>query len=403
MVGLSLGPAVDLSSSLLPPDLDRALCNNSVLPTSIRRRRAYWSEINPILQKWQSINDARCPECNRLIRVNMSRHLRLSHTTCQCFWRCPVPSCPMWFASELNGKDHLERIHNFTEGRGYSFYDCSRQFGLEWFGRRSFFDQKDTTGQALWMDLALTRKTGQELHNDYVLTSSPVFGNLRKFFSAAIRELVHAYIDYPRPQVDTRGAFSVCDQMRRDIDDSSQGPSRTSPVDQVEDVPVVESLSPLILSSATPPLPVVETPVRSLTPNNRSLGFLQTGPGEHAHLHVPQSRVAVSSVSIASTDLLYYVEPLPLDQFILHDTQTVRNWPDNARKELFAVARRDIAVARRNLTSLTRYLDMHDAHLAACAGGLDDHIPLMIVETFPRKLYNRWQVGYNSGREFSFL
>ena len=234
------------------------------------------------------------------------------------------------------------------------------------------------------MDLALARKTGQELHNDYVLASSPVFGSLRKFFRAAIRELVHAYIDYPRPQVDTRGAFSVCDQIHRDIDDSPQGSSRTSPVDQVEDVPVVESLSPLIFSSTTPPLPVVETPVRSLTPNNRSLGFLQTGPGEHAHLHVHQSRGAVSSVSIASTDLLYYVEPLPLDQFILHDTQTVRNWPDNARNELFAVARRDIAVARRNLTSLTRYLDMHDAHLAACAGGLYDHIPLMTVETFPR-------------------
>ena len=246
----------------------------------------------------------------------MSRHLRLSHTTCQCFWRSPAPCCLMWFASELNGKDHLERIHNFTEGHGYSFYDCLRQFGLEWFGRCSFFDQSDTTGQALWMDLALARTTGQELHSNYVLTSSPAFGNLRKFFRTAIRELVHAYIDYPRPQVATRGAFSVCDQMRRDIDDSPQGPSRTSPVDQVEDVPVVESLSPLILSSTTPPLPVVETPVRSLTPNNRSLGFLQTGPGEHAHLHVPQSRGAVSSVSIVHMTLLVvyvqYVILVPL-------------------------------------------------------------------------------------------
>ena len=106
VVDLSLGPAVDLSSSLPLPDLDRALCNNSVLPTLIRRRRGYWAEINPILQKWQSINDARCPECARLIRVNMAHHLRLAHTTCLCFWRCPVPCCPMWFASELNGKDH---------------------------------------------------------------------------------------------------------------------------------------------------------------------------------------------------------------------------------------------------------------------------------------------------------
>ena len=139
-----------------------------------------------------------------------------------------------------------------------------------------------------------------------------------------------------------------------------------------------------IPSSATPPPPAIDTPVRSLTPNNRSLSFLQTGPVEHPHIHVPQSRGAVSSVSIASTDLLYYVEPLPLDQFIYHDVQAVRAWPDAAREELFAVARRDIAVARRNLTDLTRYLDMHDAHLATCSGGLDDNLPLMTVETFPR-------------------
>ena len=74
----------------------------------------------------------------------------------------------------------------------------------------------------------------------------------------------------------------------------------------------------------------------------------------------------------------------PGDQFILHDTQTVPTWPEVARNELFAVARRDIVVAHRNLANLTRYLDMHDAHLAACSGGLDDSIPLMTVETFPR-------------------
>ena len=172
-------------------------------------------------------------------------------------------------------------------------------------------------------------------------------------------------------------AYLICDQMRWDIDDSPQGSSRTSPVDPVVDIPVVESLSPIILYSATPPPPVIDTPVRSLTLNNRSLSFLQTGPVEHPHVHVLQSRGAVSSVSIASTDLLYYVEPLPLDQFIYHDTQTVRTWPETAREELFAVAHRDIAVARRNLASLTRYLDMHGAHIPACSGGLDDNIPLM--------------------------
>ena len=166
----------------------------------------------------------------------MSRHLRLSHTTCQCFWRCPVPSCPTWFASELYGKDRLEQIHNCNICRGYSYYECLCRFGLEWFGRRSFFDQRSTTGQALWMDLALARKTGQELHNGYVITSSPDFGSLRKFF-CAVRELVHAYIDYPHSKADTHGAFSVCKRIRQDIADSPRGHGRTSPVDRAEDIP----------------------------------------------------------------------------------------------------------------------------------------------------------------------
>ena len=84
-VGLSLGPAANLSSKLPPADLALALCDNSVLPTLTLSRQVYWDEINPILRKWQSINDARCLECDWLIRVNMSRHLRLSHTSCRCF------------------------------------------------------------------------------------------------------------------------------------------------------------------------------------------------------------------------------------------------------------------------------------------------------------------------------
>ena len=83
VVGLTLGPAVDLSSSLPAPNLDRALCRNSVLPTLTKRRRSYWAEVNPILRRWQNVNDAKCPVCDGLIRVNMSRHLRLSHTTCR--------------------------------------------------------------------------------------------------------------------------------------------------------------------------------------------------------------------------------------------------------------------------------------------------------------------------------
>ena len=130
VVGLSLGSAENLSSTLPQDELHLALCDNSLRPTLTLGRQDYWSEITPILRKWQSVNDAACPYCNRLIRVNMSRHLRASHTHNQCYWRCLVATCPMWFSSELNGKDHLERIHKFREGQGYSFYDCLRNFGL---------------------------------------------------------------------------------------------------------------------------------------------------------------------------------------------------------------------------------------------------------------------------------
>ena len=161
VVGLSLGLAENLNSTLSAEGLHLALCETSVRPTLNLRNHDYWSEVNPILQKWQNVNDASCPHCNRTIRVNMACHLLSAHTEFQCFWRYPIASCPMWFSSELNGKDHLERIHSFKEGLGYSFHECLRKFVLEWFGLRSFFDRREVTGQSLWMDLALARRTGQ--------------------------------------------------------------------------------------------------------------------------------------------------------------------------------------------------------------------------------------------------
>ena len=44
------------------------------------QRRAYWEKINPLLAEWRSVNNAKCPECGQLIKVNMSSHLRLMHT-----------------------------------------------------------------------------------------------------------------------------------------------------------------------------------------------------------------------------------------------------------------------------------------------------------------------------------
>ena len=125
-------------------------------------------------------------------------------------------------------------------------------------------------------------------------------------------------------------------------------------VDPAVDIPVVESFSPLIASSTTPS-PVVDAPVRSVTSNNRSLCYMQSGPVDQPQLHVPLSRGggAVSGISLGSTDLLQYIDPLLMDQLLYHEVQAVRAWPESARDELLAVAQRDVTIARRNLAEFT--------------------------------------------------
>ena len=96
------------------------------------------------------------------------------------------------------------------------------------------------------------------------------------------------------------------------------------------------------------------------------------------------SQGAVASSSIASFELQTFVKPLPLDQLLCYAPSTVQTWPTTAREEILAVAHRDLVVARRNIADFSYYLDTHAAHLAACAGALNDTVPLMSAETFPR-------------------
>ena len=140
------------------------------------------------------------------MRVNMARHLRLVHTTYVCFWRCPVLSCSLWFTSELNAKDHIEGIHHFREGHGTSFYECLRQYRMEWLGSRAFFDGRRQASQAIWMDLALARRSGQELRNAYVITKSPEHAPLQRLFK--LQMLFDASVMSVQPQ-------SLIAQMRR--------------------------------------------------------------------------------------------------------------------------------------------------------------------------------------------
>ena len=79
-------------------------------------------------------------------------------------------SCSLWFTSELNAKDHIEGIHKFQEGHDTSFYECLRQYGIEWFGSRTFFEGCRQTTQAIWMYLALAHRLDKSFGT---LTSLP--------------------------------------------------------------------------------------------------------------------------------------------------------------------------------------------------------------------------------------
>ena len=288
-------------------NLIRSIARSSVIysslaPTLGLQRREYWDEVNPLLAKWKNVNDTRCPECSRMIRVNMARHLRLVHSEYVCFWRCPVTSCSLWFTSELNAKDHIENIHRFHEGRGTSFYECLRTYGLEWFGSWSFFDGRRSANQALWMDLALARRSRQELRNHYVITKSPEFAPLRRFFSAAVDQLQIVYnsLLVTSAQPPSRSLIATMRATIEDCDDlSSEG-------------------SPMLLS---PPHDVHPTACRRrhLVCRDRSSRYScqpgsqiprgREGPWEHqSHNHVP-SRPSVPDLCIASSSLLLVIDP----------------------------------------------------------------------------------------------
>ena len=49
------------------------------------------------------------------------------------------------------------------------------------------------SGQAMWTVMALAWRSGQELHNSYTVTGSPDFSPLRRFFVAAVAELLSRY------------------------------------------------------------------------------------------------------------------------------------------------------------------------------------------------------------------
>ena len=310
VIGIRLGSPENLGANLPREDLHLSLCEGSLRPTLIADRRVYWAEITPLLQRWQSVNNTPCPHCHRLIRVNMSRHMRANHTDNQCYWRCPVCTCHMWFVSELNGKDHLERIHGFREGQGCSFYECLRRFGLEWFGERSYFDQRGQSSQAMWMDMALAHQSGQELINHYVITNSPASAPIRHFFHASIKHLTARYQHIAAEQALQDIKPSIGDQLnhnsgavdsiKKEIDppvnEASGYTATASDGDVFSPVVVTPRRSSTRLQSRESPVvglprrsstvdmsvdsPVVDTPRRSYNQHNRALAVMEASAME---------------------------------------------------------------------------------------------------------------------------
>ena len=373
MIGLRLRPAENLGSTLPREDLHLSLCENSLRSTLIADRRVYWAEITPLLQRWQSVNNTGCPHCHHMIRVNMSRHLRASHTDNQCFWRCPVSTCHMWFRFRVKWERIISRGYTVSE-RDRDAHSMSVSGVTGWSGLVSAatFDQREQSSQAMWMDIALARQSGQELQNHYIITNSPATAHIRRFFHASIRRLTSSYQRIAADQAFYDIRLSICDQMRSDM----------AAIKEECDPPRDEASGDthtMVTDMSTRQSPVVDPPHRSSTNNNRSLAVMEASTLEAPHCHIPIARGAVNFTSIASLDLQTFIDPLPLDQLLCYSSSTVHSWSAEDRDQILAVANRDMTIARRNLAELT-----HAAHLAACAGASDDSIPLMAAETYPR-------------------
>ena len=126
------------------------------------------------------------------------------------------------------------------------------------------------------MDLALARRSGQELRNNYVITKSPEYAPLRHFFRAAVDQL---QIRFDASLVTSVQPRSLIAQMRAavaDCDDiSSEGslmllspprdiPDATLPAGSEMDISMRDAVSPVVMT-------------RRITPANRPLQHLEAG------------------------------------------------------------------------------------------------------------------------------
>ena len=197
-----------------------------------------------------------------------------------------------------------------------------------WLGSQSFFDGRRPANQALWMYLALARRSGQELRNHYVVTRSPEYAPLRQFFNAAVDHLQLVYnallVTSAQPQsliVTMHAAVEDCDDL------SSEGSLML--LSPLHDIP--DATLPVGTTSSRPPAEDAVSPVvmtRRTTPANRALQYLEAGHLGASDPHHVLSRPSVSDLCFASSNLVSVVDPLPLDRLSCHTVASVpgRRW-----------------------------------------------------------------------------
>ena len=239
------------------------------------------------------------------------------------------------------------------------------------------------TNQAIWMDMALARRSGQELRNSYVITNSTEHAPLRRFFKAAVDALQlmfdRSLVTSVQPKsllVQMREAVANCDDVSSDgslmlLSPPHDIPDAALPAESSMDQETRVEISPVVIP-------------RRVTPANRPLQHLEAGRlGASTPQHV-RSRPAVPDLCIASSSLLSVIDPLPMDRLSRHTVAEIRSWPAADRDDLLAVANRDVRVARQNIAEMLLYVDDHAAHLANCASADDDSLTLMSAELLPR-------------------
>ena len=338
VVELRMGPAFRHESRATPTG------PHPLLVSECRWSRPWVSNVahtgrksTQLLTKWCSVNNDKCPECNQIIKINMSLSPATDrHYTCVLL-EVSSPGLPplVYVWTEREGS---YRAYPSVPGGAWALVLRVPQ-GV-WVGvvREPGFlcgEEGDRTipvdgpgsGKTLWPGVE------KYLHHH---RKPGLRSQLRRFFKAAVDQLQLLYDEMPLPNFSvTAGPYAISDRIHAGMR-STKVPCRQ----KILWLGSHRSRSWLSRSSrltshsalSTDNVPCSSfadvTPLQfSHTCDTGAYRFLETGAPGSPLTHILLSRAAVPGMCIASTDLLSYIDPLPMDRLALHDARAVHNWP----------------------------------------------------------------------------